>query len=580
MTYRAGTAGTGTRTPRHRQRATVASPERERARPDAPRPRVLVAEDSPTQARWLASVLARAGSEVAIARDGREAIGLVRANPPDLLLCDVDMPYADGFEVCRTIKEDPRLRAVPVVLVTQRDRVTDLVKALEVGADNYVTKPLDTLVLTSRLARILGDAQRRKTASAEQRRPSVPDGENLLTLERRQVVEMLMATAQKLEEEVGTAGEIGVAITTSRSLDDVLIEIVDRVRSLSGADLVTLATRNDNGTWQVRTAGAASDAVASQARREPVTDATFPISVDELRQRRPFHVRASDETTSRSLREIAARYEIVDIYGWPLVVGDELIGTLGVSFKDRRSFTADEHRRYRQLADQAAVAIVNSRLFEQERTLRLQLEKALAAEREANKNAMFMLAAAVEAKDGLTGAHLRRVQAYVEALATELGLSETTVEEIGYSSVLHDVGKLLVPERILGKPGGLSDDEWVEMRKHPEHGAAILMDQPFFAMASDIARCHHERWDGTGYPRGLKGEDIPLAARITSVADVFDALVTKRSYKEAWSDTDAIAEIRRLSGASFDPTVVNAFVRLWTRDEIQRIRAELASQLR
>jgi HD-GYP domain-containing protein (c-di-GMP phosphodiesterase class II) len=389
-----------------------------------------------------------------------------------------------------------------------------------------------------------------------------------------------MATAQKLEEEVGTAGEIGVAITTSRSLDDLLIEIVDWVRSLSGGDLVTLATRNDNGTWQVRTAGAASDAVASQARREPVTDATFPISVDELRQRRPFHVRASDETTSRSLREIAARYEIVDIYGWPLVVGDELIGTLGVSFKDRRSFTADEHRRYRQLADQAAVAIVNSRLFEQERTLRLQLEKALAAEREANKNAMFMLAAAVEAKDGLTGAHLRRVQAYVEALATELGLSETTVEEIGYSSVLHDVGKLLVPERILGKPGGLSDDEWVEMRKHPEHGAAILMDQPFFAMASDIARCHHERWDGTGYPRGLKGEDIPLAARITSVADVFDALVTKRSYKEAWSDTDAIAEIRRLSGASFDPTVVNAFVRLWTRDEIQRIRAELASQLR
>ena len=577
MTYRPGTTQTGSQTGPHRQRATVAPPERE-ATPDAPPLRVLVAEDSPTQARWLANVLARAGYAVAIAADGREAINLARANPPDLLLCDVDMPFADGFEVCRRIKEDPRLRGVPVVLVTQRDRVTDLVKALEVGADNYVTKPLDTLVLTSRLARILGDGQRRKAGSAEQRHRSLGDEEGLLTLERRQVVEMLMATAQKLEEEVGTVGEIGVAITTSRSLDDLLLEIVDRVRSLSGADLVTLATRSDNGTWQVRTAGAASDAVASRARREPVTDATFPISVDELRQRRPFHVRVSDETSPRSLREIAARYEIDDMYGWPLVVGDELIGALGVSFKERRSFTADEHRRYRQLADQAAVAIVNNRLFEQERTLRLQLEKALDAEREAHKNAMFMLAAAVEAKDGLTGAHLRRVQAYVEALATELGLSETTVEEIGYSSVLHDVGKLLVPERILGKPGKLSGDEWVEMRKHPEHGAAILMDQPFFAIASDIARCHHERWDGTGYPRGLTSNDIPLAARITSVADVFDALVTKRSYKKPWSDTDAIAEIRQSSGTSFDPAVVAAFVRLWERGEIQRIRAELGRQ--
>jgi putative two-component system response regulator len=139
------------------------------------------------------------------------------------------------------------------------------------------------------------------------------------------------------------------------------------------------------------------------------------------------------------------------------------------------------------------------------------------------------------------------------------------------------VGKLLVPDSILGKPGKLTDEEWVEMRRHPDHGASILANGEFFVMASDIARCHHERWDGAGYPRGLKRDEIPIAARITSVADVFDALVTKRSYKEPWADTDAIAEIGRLRGTSFDPAVVDAFMRLWDRGEIAQIRRTFAS---
>jgi response regulator RpfG family c-di-GMP phosphodiesterase len=538
---------------------------------------VLVAEDSATQAAWLSRVLRASGYEPLIARDGREALASIATDQPDLILSDVDMPGIDGFELCRRVKEDPRLRRIPFVMVTQRDRATDLVHALEVGADNYVTKPLEVRILTERVGRILNEVGSWKERTASQRhRLGIAPEEMVLSLERTQVVEMLMATAQKLEDELGTVGEIGEAISAALELDQLLPALVARVRKLSDADLVTLAMRRQQGGWRITTVEAGSDEVRKRLTQEAFDDALLPIRIEELRRRHSFHIRYDDTETSSQLRVLGQKYGLVDTYGWPLVAADELIGVLGISYARHHSLSADEHRRYAHLADQAAVAVVNARLFEQERALRRQLEDALAAEREAHKNAMFMLAAAVEARDGLTGSHLRRVQGYAQALAQELGRRPDEVDEIGYSSVLHDVGKLLVPDRILGKPGKLTDEEWVEMRKHPDHGAGILTGQSFFAMARDIARCHHERWDGTGYPRGLRGEEIPIAARITSVADVFDALVTRRSYKEPWSDEDAIAEIMKLRGTSFDPAVVDAFTRLWDSGEIRRIRAAFA----
>jgi response regulator RpfG family c-di-GMP phosphodiesterase len=573
--------------PRRQATATKGrAPSRSRRQPDGTGqtgpattrlPRVLVAEDSTTQAAWLSRVLRAAGYEPLIAPDGSEALAAIATDQPDLILSDVDMPGMDGFELCRRVKEDPRLRRIPFVMVTQRDRVTDLIRALEVGADNYVTKPLDVTVLTERLGRILGEVEAWKQRSSRQRhRLGIAPEELVLSLERTQVVEMLMATAQKLEDELGTVGEIGEAITTALQLDELLPALAARVRKLSEAEVVTLAMRREEGGWRITTVEADPGTVPAQLAREAFDDALLPIKVEELRRRRSFHIRYDDDGVSSQLRALGRKYGLVDTYGWPLVVGEELIGVLGISYARHRSLSADEHRRYAHLADQAAVAVVNARLFQEERALRVQLEEALAAEREAHKNAMFMLAAAVEARDGLTGTHLRRVQAYAKALATALGRTPEEVEEIGYSSVLHDVGKLLVPDSILGKPGKLTDQEWVEMRRHPDHGDGMLTGPPFFAMARDIARCHHERWDGTGYPRGLHAEEIPIAARITSVADVFDALVTRRSYKEPWSDDDAIGEIRKLRGTSFDPAVVDAFLELWDSGQIRRIRATFA----
>jgi len=176
------------------------------------------------------------------------------------------------------------------------------------------------------------------------------------------------------------------------------------------------------------------------------------------------------------------------------------------------------------------------------------------------RDAIIMLAQAAEAKDDDTGEHVYRLGQIARRICLALGLEGQQVEEIGFFSMVHDVGKIHVPDRILKKPGPLDDEEWEIMRQHTVFGEHIIVDRPIYRIARQIARSHHERWDGTGYPDGLKGRAIPLAARIVAVADVFDALTHARPYKPAWPVAQAIEEIHRLSGKAFDPQVVKAFL--------------------
>jgi CHASE2 domain-containing sensor protein len=174
------------------------------------------------------------------------------------------------------------------------------------------------------------------------------------------------------------------------------------------------------------------------------------------------------------------------------------------------------------------------------------------------------LAAATDARDEETGLHLERIGRLCEQLGLALGLSADEALTLRYASLLHDVGKIAVPDAILTKPGKLTDEEWVVMRRHTTAGADMLAGSraPIMRMAEDIALTHHERWDGSGYPQGLAGEAIPLVGRICAVCDVFDALLSRRPYKEPWPLEDALEELRRSRGSHFDPTVVDAFLTL------------------
>lgn len=183
------------------------------------------------------------------------------------------------------------------------------------------------------------------------------------------------------------------------------------------------------------------------------------------------------------------------------------------------------------------------------------------------------MALAIDAKDQYTHQHIVRVQRYAVAIAEQMGLDEHLLEAVRTGALLHDIGKLGVPEYVLLKPGRLTEDEFDKIKMHPSIGAAILEPVEFPWPVIPIVRHHHEKWDGTGYPDGLKGEDIPLTARIMAVADVYDALTSTRSYRQAWTHERTKAVIQKDAGTHFDPIVVEAFSEI-----IDRVVEEMAQE--
>lgn len=184
------------------------------------------------------------------------------------------------------------------------------------------------------------------------------------------------------------------------------------------------------------------------------------------------------------------------------------------------------------------------------------------------------LACAAEYRDDATGVHNHRIGRYSEILARSLGVSKETLELIYHAAVLHDVGKIGVPDAVLLKPAALSPEERRTMERHAEIGGALLSggSDPLVVMAHRIALSHHENWDGTGYPSRLKGEEIPLEGRIVAICDVFDALTSERPYKSPWPTDEALGEIRRLTGTKFDPKIAEAFFAC--QEEILSVHAD------
>jgi putative two-component system response regulator len=194
-------------------------------------------------------------------------------------------------------------------------------------------------------------------------------------------------------------------------------------------------------------------------------------------------------------------------------------------------------------------------------------EFAMMAQLLAAKDSLRVLANAIENKRY----HVERVNAYAQAIAAELVWDNKQRDALEFGAILHDIGQVRIPEIILLKAGPLSDEEWEEMRRHPEEGARMIDGIPYLAPAIPIVLHHHERWDGTGYPYRLNGEAIPIEARVLAVADTFDAMTSDRTYRKALHPNVAYKEIIKQSSHQFDPTVVQAFLKCWERGEYREI---------
>jgi putative nucleotidyltransferase with HDIG domain len=250
-----------------------------------------------------------------------------------------------------------------------------------------------------------------------------------------------------------------------------------------------------------------------------------------------------------------AAEQFVSYYAVPLIAKGEVRGVLEVYHRSALAADPEWLNFLDTLAGQAAIAIDNAVLFENLQRSNVEIALAYNATIEGWSHAL-------ELRDEATEGHTRRVTEITLRLARALGMEEAELVHVRRGALLHDIGKMGIPDNILRKPGPLTEEEWVIMRRHPGYANEMLSSIAYLRPALDIPFCHHEWWNGTGYPRGLKGEQIPLAARIFAVADVWDALHSDRPYRLAWPEQEVLAYILAQAGEHLDPHVVEVFVRM------------------
>ncbi len=238
----------------------------------------------------------------------------------------------------------------------------------------------------------------------------------------------------------------------------------------------------------------------------------------------------------------------------PLRVGERVLGLMMLSevrHEDREPFSPEKIRLARSIGEQAASALHRAELFVELKETYLQT--------------VYVLANAVDAKDTYTADHAQRLASMALAVGNAMNLDPHEMENLRYGAILHDIGKIGVPDAILKKQSGLDPNEWKVMRQHPEIGARILTPIPRLAGAAQIVRHHHERYDGKGYPDGLAGESIPVGARILTIVDAYSAIVDERVYKSSRSHLEAVAELKKHAGTQFDPDIVKTFLQVMKR---------------
>ena len=363
------------------------------------------------------------------------------------------------------------------------------------------------------------------------------------------------------DREAKMVGQIVPLLTGPGELKDKLRLVANRLLQGADCDAIEIAlfpTDSERATSSRTTAGVYGDLLEELDRDEddelfdPASLKPFlervqkPIVLDDIQ---------GDERLSVKHRELVSKAGLRSAILMPMLWRDGALGSFAVGSKRLAAFTARDVEFFTAIAAQVTAIVRMETLVEELQTSSERLAGA-------HNESVMLLAAAAEAHDRTTGLHLQGIRELTELLARELGYSEADATELGMAAVLHDIGKIRVPGEILARPGRLSAEEWELMKRHTVWGVEFLSGRPDFELAATIARCHHEQWDGSGYPAGLVGEEIPEPATIVAVADSFDAMTHDRPYRAGRSVTEALQEIVDCSGSQFNPRVVRALVRV------------------
>jgi response regulator RpfG family c-di-GMP phosphodiesterase len=465
------------------------------------------------------------GYNVFTTTDGFEALEVIKGEKIDCCFIDLAMPIMDGLELIKRIYLHDN--ALPVVVMTGYPSMDNAIKTLKNGVVDYLTKPIKMEQVPPTIERVM----RERSLFVD----------NILLKEEAKKNKELLKINQELQWKLKEVETINLILqqldqaTTSKDLFTVLVNLTGEV------------THCDEAHFCVHSQEMKNPAAITSFFRDESSSASSTLlqhtAIEEVAHGEiPYIIHGADGKPN--------------IMAVPLKIRSNTFGTL-ISLMRNGGHRFSEKDLYflHFLAEKASFLIENLALYEN-------IYENLFS-------TLYAFVETIEARDPYTRQHSARVTNYAISIAKALGCSQEEIEMLNVSGNLHDIGKIGIPDIILLKPDRLTESEYEAIKKHPDIGSSIIGHFDMWSQEQQIIRHHHERWDGNGYPDGLQGEEIPLLARILSVADVYDALTSDRSYRKRLEDEIAVEIIEENAGTQFDESIVDTFLMLYKQGEIQ-----------
>lgn len=482
--------------------------------------KILIVDDDPAVRNVLSDILGKAGGYLTdVAPNGAEGIEKVKNNDYDIIFADIMMPLMNGIDF---LHESKRIKSsLPVIVITGFPTIDNAVNAMKEGASDFITKPFKADSVTAVVERVLNEKRILSGISTKSDYDMSIGRLNSELFKRLQKIAILQSISAELD-----------SLTDNNEIYEKIVEMVSKLLMVKEVSFGIV----ENSSLKIKKALGVREC-----------DVSIPGSIFEnVIMKKDYYIAQFGEMNPHTGTPLSSQFLSI-----PLNINNDIFGVLNISGKaDGTAFTDDDVSIALTFAKKTAQKIENNALYEVSYNNLINTLKALII--------------SIEARDSYTKQHSERVTVYASEIADVMNLSQEDKDVIMFGGYLHDIGKIGVRDTVLLKSGKLTEEEMAEIRLHTIIGDNIIAPLKFFPNERKLIRYHHEFVDGTGYPDGLAGQEIPIIARILAVADTYDAMTSSRPYRTARSHEFAIEELKRCSNQQFDSDVVRAFLQTST----------------